>query len=62
MYSGEPTFTFGMRGAELGVVAKPKSAILVSPYLSNILAGFKSLWTMPTWIFLIPLYFIALYP
>lgn len=43
MYNGDPTFTFGSIGGELGVVANPKSAILGTPPWRRIFAGFKSL-------------------
>lgn len=55
MYKGDPTFTLGMVVLERGVVAKPKSAILGTPFFIKIFAGFRSLW-------MIPFYFNALYP
>ena len=47
MYNGDPTFTFGMDCWVYGVVANPKSAIFGIPFFSNMLAGFKSLCTIP---------------
>ena len=47
MYSGDPTFTFGYNGGELGVAANPKSPNLATQLFSRMFAGLISRWMMP---------------